>query len=114
MSFLSFLFGNTSVSDKISILDKQAYAKAIAGKKVQLVDVRTAREYAAGHIKGAANIDFFHFKTFESAFDTYDRSKPVYLYCQSGNRSQKAARRLLAMGFEEIYDLSGGYAAWKR
>lgn len=114
MSFLNVLFGNTSASDKISILDKQEYAKTIAGANVQLVDVRTAREYAAGHIKGATNIDFFRSSVFETAFDRLDRSKPVYIYCQSGNRSQKAARRLLGMGFEEIYDLKGGYVAWRR
>lgn len=115
MSFLKAIFGSKSLSDKIQILQKPAYHKAITtGSKVQLVDVRTAREYNKGHIKGAKNFDFFNSNQFKNGFESLDKSKPVYLYCQSGNRSQKAASRLVAMGFEEIIDLAGGYSAWSR
>ncbi|MEC8830755.1 MAG: rhodanese-like domain-containing protein [Bacteroidota bacterium] len=34
------------------------------------------------------------------------------MYCQSGNRSQRAARKLVKMGFTEVYDLRGGYRTW--
>ena len=114
MSIFNLLFGGKPKSDKVSILSKEEYAQAIKKGKVQLVDVRTAREYGAGHIKGAKNFDFFSSGQFKSGFETLDKSKPVYVYCQSGNRSQKAAGRLVAMGFEEIIDLAGGYGAWSR
>ena len=42
-----------------------------------------------------------------------DKDKPVYLYCRSGARSQKAARKLIDMGFEKVYDLKGGFMRWK-
>ncbi len=113
MSFLNTLFGSReTASGSIQILDAKAYAEAIMAKKVQLVDVRTPIEYRSGHITNAINIDFFNGKAFEQAFAELDKDKPVYLYCRSGARSQKAARRLDQMGFTEIYDLRGGYMRW--
>jgi rhodanese-related sulfurtransferase len=113
MSFLSALFGaKKETSGKIAILDRDTYAEAVTGKKVQLVDVRTANEFRGGHIKNAINIDFFNTGNFTKAFEKMDKLKPLYLYCRSGARSQKAARRLVAMGFSQIYDLKGGYMRW--
>lgn|SRR5690606_22357257 len=114
MSFLRALFGRKrDTSDKLKILDPSAYSKAITGNKVQLVDVRTPGEYKGGHIKKAINIDFFNRTDFERSFEKLDKEKPVYLYCRSGARSQKAAKRLIGMGFTQIYDLKGGYMHWK-
>ncbi len=113
MSILSALFGiKNETSDKIKILDPSAFAEEIAGKKVQLVDVRTANEFKGGHIKNAVNIDFFNAGNFTKAFEKMDKAKPVYLYCRSGNRSQQAAKRLVDMGFSQVLDLKGGYLRW--
>lgn len=113
MSFLSTLFGTKNeTSDKSAILDVNSYKEAITGKKVQLVDVRTAKEFKGGHIKNALNIDFFNSSGFNRSFEKMDKEKPVYLYCRSGARSQKAAKKLVAMGFSQIYDLKGGYSRW--
>ena len=113
MSLLSTLFGRKKeTSDKIAILDKSAYADAIMVGKVQLVDVRTSKEYKGGHIKNAINIDFFDTSNFNKSFQKLDKEQPIYLYCRSGARSQKAARRLVTMGFSKIYDLKGGYMGW--
>ena len=113
MSFLSMLFGiKTGTTDKISILDRATSADAIMINRVQLVDVRTFNEYNSGHIKNAIHIDFFNTSNFKKSFEKLDKDKPVYLYCRSGARSQKAARKLIAMGFSKIYDLKGGYMRW--
>ena len=113
MSFLSMLFGTKKgTTDKISILDRVVYADAIMIDKVQLVDVRTLKEYNSGHIENAINIDFYNSSNFKEAFERLNKDKPVYLYCRSGARSQKAARKLIAMGFSKIYDLKGGYMRW--
>ncbi|MFH6604431.1 rhodanese-like domain-containing protein [Maribacter algicola] len=113
MSFFSTLFGSKKeTSDKISVLDKNAYARAISGNKVQLVDVRTAIEYNSGHIKNAVNIDFFNAANFQKSFEKLNKDKPVYVYCRSGARSFKAAKKLVDMGFAQIYDLQGGYMKW--
>jgi len=113
MSFLSSLFGvKEETSNNITILDKNAFKQAISTKKVQLVDVRTSSEYNGGHINKAINIDFFNAQNFQKQFEKLDKTKPVYLYCRSGARSQKAARKLSGMGFTEIIDLKGGYSSW--
>lgn len=113
MSFINSLFSKKSAStDAIEILDLNAYKKAIAANDVQLVDVRTIEEYNAGHIENAINIDFFDQANFNENFAGFNREKPMYLYCRSGNRSQRAAKKLLEIGFKKIYDLKGGYKAW--
>lgn len=114
MSFLTSLFGNkTKSTDQIEILDLATFKEAITAEKVQLIDVRTGFEYKAGHIEKAINIDFFDRANFNENFSDFDREKPMYLYCRSGNRSQRTAKKLLEIGFKKIYDLKGGYKAWK-
>ncbi len=95
-----------------SILDVDDYKTIVVGKEVQLVDVRTPKEYQAGFIDDAINIDFFDQSNFKQAFNKLDKNKPLYIYCRSGNRSQKSAKILVELGFTEIYDLKGGYKAW--
>ncbi len=113
MNFFSSLFGGSALnSDKFEVLDKNAFKAAIRQKKVQLVDVRTPREYKGGHIGKAVNIDLFQGGSFKQAFEKFDKNKPVYLYCRSGSRSKKAAQKILDMGFEKVYDLQGGYMRW--
>jgi len=80
----------------------------------QLIDVRTAKEYNAGHLDRANNIDFFG-ENFRSDLQTaLDAKRPVFVYCKAGGRSSKAAKILQEMGCTEIYDLAGGYTAWSR
>lgn len=114
MSLFKTLFGSKSLqSDKFEILEVSKYKDAIMDPKVQLVDVRTAKEYKRWHIGKAINIDFFNAIDFQKSFEKLQKDKPVYLYCQSGSRSQKAARKLIEMGFEKIYDLKGGIVRWQ-
>lgn len=112
MSIFSFLFKGQTLPDEIQIMDRESYKEAISKGKVQLVDVRTKGEFMSGHIKGAKNIDFFQGSAFENAFSTFKKDAPVYIYCQSGNRSQRAAKRLVDLGFTKVYDLRGGYRDW--
>ena len=41
-----------------------------------------------------------------------NKDEPVYIFCRSGNRSQKARQIMLEHGFTQVYDLDGGYNAW--
>ena len=79
---------------------------------MQLVDVRTPREYETCHIPNAQNIDFLDAK-FELNIQNLDKSKPVIIYCQRGSRSAKCASKLIANGFVKVYDLDGGFAQWE-
>ncbi len=113
MTLFSSLFGaNAQQNDTIKILNPSDFKDAIKSKDVQLVDVRTADEFKAGAIESALNIDFFQQENFTEEFEKLDKEKPVYLYCRSGSRSQQAAGKLKAMGFNKIYDLQGGYMGW--
>ncbi|MCM4150352.1 rhodanese-like domain-containing protein [Arenibacter sp. N53] len=113
MSIFSTLFGTSrDKSDKIEILDPSKFSEAITDNKVLLVDVRTANEYGSGHIKNAINIDFFNSGNFERSFEKMSKENPVYIYCRSGARSQKAAYKLVGMGFKKVYDLKGGFMNW--
>ena len=113
MSFLSFLFGsNTPQNNTITILDKASFKIAINTKKVQLFDVRTANEFNGGHIKNAKNIDLFNQSDFKKEFNQLNKEEQIYLYCRSGNRSQKAAKKIERLGFKNIFDLKGGYINW--
>ncbi len=113
MSFLSSLFGSSVLnSDMFEILDKKTFKRVIQQKNIQLVDVRTPREFKSGHINKAINIDLFQMGNFKQAFEKLEKKRPIYLYCRSGSRSKKAAQKALEMGFEKVYDLKGGYMHW--
>lgn len=79
---------------------------------IQLVDVRTPEEYTGGHIANSQNIDY-NSPTFDSEIEKLDKSKPVIIYCKSGGRSAKCAKKLEDAGFVKIYDLNGGISEWK-
>ena len=78
-----------------------------------ILDVRTASEYSRGHLSGAVLIDYYQ-RDFSSQLNKLDKTKPVFVYCASGVRSNAAARELIRQGFKEVYDLSGGLSAWVR
>lgn len=108
MSFLSALFGEKpQQNESITVLSANEFKSQVEGKNVQLIDVRTPREFNSGHIKGAKNIDFFSGR-FNVEFIKLNKDKPVYVYCRSGSRSRQTAKKLSNMEFKEIYDLKGG------
>ncbi|MDR2786734.1 MAG: FAD-dependent oxidoreductase [Treponema sp.] len=72
---------------------------------VQLVDVRTPQEYAAGNINGFINIPLDDIRDNITAFD---RARPVYVYCRIGLRGYIASRIFAQYGFT-VFNLSGGY-----
>lgn len=113
MSFLSSLLGiKSKTSDIIDVLNQEDFKKALSNNPGLLIDVRTAREHLAGHIAKSKNIDIFNTSVFNKFFRDIEKNKPIYLYCRSGNRSQKAAYKLEKMGFKKVIDLKGGYSAW--
>lgn len=79
---------------------------------VQLIDVRTPKEYNEGHIGNAKNIDFLA-STFSTSINTLDKQKPVLIYCRSGKRSGDSVDKFLKLGFTKIYNLEGGILKWK-
>jgi phage shock protein E len=81
-------------------------AAQMQAEQGELLDVRTASEYEAGHLQGSQNIDFLSGE-FQAAVPTFSPDKTYYLYCRSGARSGKAAEILLASGFTKVYNIGG-------
>lgn len=76
---------------------------------VNLVDVRTPKEYSLGHIEGFINIPVDDLR---DNLNKLDKTKPVYLYCRSALRSYIASRIFMQNGFD-CYHLSGGYYLYR-
>jgi len=93
----------------VQVSEFETLVKAGAGT---VLDVRTPKEFAEGHLNGAVNINYFD-KDFKAQVAKLDKSKPVYVYCHSGGRSAKAMTIMQGEGFKTVYNLTGGYSAWK-
>ena len=76
-----------------------------------ILDIRTPEEFAAGHIAGAINIDYYA-SDFEQRLGVLDLDVPYVMYCNSGNRSSNALPLMDSIGFSEVYELDGGIQAW--
>ncbi|WML30732.1 rhodanese-like domain-containing protein [Neobacillus sp. OS1-32] len=78
-------------------------------RKAQLIDVREPNEFDAGHILGARNIPMSQLKM---RMKEIRPDLPVYLYCQSGMRSARAAQFLYKKGYKDLTQLQGGFKKW--
>jgi rhodanese-related sulfurtransferase len=94
-------------------LKVEEFAKLAADKGNAILDVRTSREYAAGHLAGALNLDI-HSPDFEKKAGEIGKDKTCLVYCASGVRSVKACKVLGQLGFVKIYNLPGGFGAWSQ
>lgn len=93
-------------------VDVEEFATLIANKEVILLDVRTADEYAEGHIPDVVfNIDVLKEDFTSLAEKHLDKDKTIALYCRSGNRSKTAARSLTELGYDVI-ELNSGIKGW--
>lgn len=82
-------------------------------KKVQLLDVRTQKEYTDKHIANSINLDWNQKAEFEEGTSSkLNKKKPVYVYCLSGGRSAQAAKTLAEQGFT-VYEIEGGILKWE-
>ena len=75
-----------------------------------IVDVRTASEFEAGHLKNAENVPVDQVATVAR---DWDRAEPLLVYCATGSRSSGAVSQLQSMGFRTIYHFSQGLVAWQ-
>ena len=80
---------------------------------VVVLDVRTEREYAAGHLVGAVFLDQSEVGFERRAESVLPKGRTVAVYCRSGRRSASAAARLSALGYRCV-NLEGGIVAWEK
>ena len=74
-----------------------------------LLDVRTVKEFEAGHIEGAVNIPVDEIR---NRLNEIPAGKRIDIYCEAGLRGYLASRILRQNGFNEVFNLSGGYVLW--
>ena len=101
-------------TDQLTKTGPEDFEKGIAGTNVQLLDVRTFKEYNTGHIKNALQTDWTNYSQFSDRIQYLDKDKPVYIYCLVGGRSTAAADWMRKSGFKNVVELIGGINAWKQ
>jgi rhodanese-related sulfurtransferase len=88
------------------------FEKLRSQKTNVVLDVRTPKEFAAGHIPGAVNIDF-NSADFVKKVTALDTNKTYLVHCAVGGRSAKACDKL-SQQFPHLYNLEGGMKAWEK
>ena len=91
----------------------EAHALLAGSEPPLFIDVRLTEEWDEGHIPGAIHLPR---NNLESRVETLvrDKERPLVVYCASGSRSVFATASLLELGYENVVNLAGGFADWKR
>jgi len=112
--FLFFTFASCQAQpEKTAKISPDEFEKAVSGKNVQILDVRTAGEFKTGHIKNALQADWALQQQFSERVQYVDKHRPVFIYCLVGARSSAAADWMRKNGFTDVIELTGGINAWK-
>ena len=77
-----------------------------------LLDVRTKSEFMNGHLPEAGNLNYYALD-FRMRLLLLPRNQPIYLYCNTGYRSEKAAEILIENGYNDVYNLQHGIMEWE-
>lgn len=96
---------NISIDETAALLNKD--------KDVVVLDVRTPKEFQAGHIKGATNINFQD-KDFADRIAKLDKSKTYVIHCAAGGRSARACDKIKDMDFKNMLHMKEGFNAWEK
>lgn len=104
-----FLTGCSSSGGATNVGASEFIAK-IGEPGVVIVDVRTPEEFAAGHLRGAVNLDVSA-ATFDSQISALDKNVAYAVYCRSGNRSTIAVGKMSDARFTNLFNFNkGGFA----
>lgn len=116
-SFRGFIFitllSCQAFSRQKTQLTVDEFEKGIGNANSQLLDVRTAGEFRSGHIAHALQADWTNQDQFHNRVQHLDKTKPLYVYCASGGRSKAAAQWFRSNGYNQVYELTGGFIKWK-
>lgn len=110
MLLLWNLYG--SLLSGISQLEPGDVVRMMNRDHAAVVDIRLPADFEAGHILNAINIPQGELGEKQKELGKYQQ-KPLVVYCENGSTSTQAIRLLKAGGFEKVYGLNGGLAAWR-
>ncbi len=103
LAFLSFGLAQPKI---VTVDDLKA---ALSNPKVFVIDVRTPQEFAQGHIKGAVN---WPVQQIDRWWNKVPKDRPVYIHCNTQNRSGVAVQYLVNKGYQNLFLVYGGSQAW--
>lgn len=107
-AMLLWPFVRTKVSGPV--LNTLQVTQLINGKNATIVDIRTPEEFAKGSLPNARNLPAEKVKDGAGALK---KDKPVIVVCANGRSASKAAAQLRSNGFNDVFVLGGGLAAWR-
>jgi rhodanese-related sulfurtransferase len=111
-TLMSCAQNNTSNASNELTISTKAFSAGVTQLGAQILDVRTAGEYQSGHIANALQANWLDPKEFKNRTQHLDKSKTIYIYCQSGGRSASAQAALMEAGFK-VVNLEGGMSNWR-
>jgi thioredoxin len=109
--FTMYSIFSRAQSPYIKQLDPSGFQAKVLSEKGSLLDVRTPSEFSNGHIKDAGQLNYYA-SDFKKRLLMLPKNQPVYLYCNTGYRSQRAAEILAQNGYKDVYNLERGIMAW--
>lgn len=89
------------------------FKKLVENSSGTLLDVRTLGEFKNGHIKDAGYLNYYALD-FRQKLLLLSKNQPIYLYCNTSYRSQKAALILVENGYKNVYNLEHGIMEWNQ
>lgn len=92
-------------------LTPDEFEKSYIADGTVTIDVRTADEFAQGHLYHAVNIDWQKDGFMDEIKENFNTTLTLAIYCRSGKRSAAAAQALSDAGYK-VLNLTGGYTAW--
>ena len=112
-SLLFVSFAAVAADPAVKNVGVEEFAKLRDTKTHVVLDVRTKKEYDAGHMPGAVLIDF-NSPDFSENVAKLDKSKTYLVHCAAGGRSAKACDKMSTMKFTSLVNLEGGFGAWEK
>ena len=106
-----FLFTACGQNPNVKQVNSIEFEKLIKDSTGTLLDVRTLGEFKNGHVADAGQLNYYALD-FRRKLLLLSKDQPIYLYCNTGYRSQRAAEILVKNGYKEVYNLEHGILEW--
>ena len=98
------------IAGYVTLTAQEAKKRIDTETDIILVDVRNPKEYAEGHLLNSVLIPFKELET-QSPIKIPNKDATVFIYCTSGNRSKAASKKLVFLGYSQVFSI-GGINEW--
>ena len=112
ISFILSTFSVSAQNANVKQVNPDEFQKLIAKPGGVLLDVRTRSEFKNGHISNSGQLNYYTFD-FKKKLLLLPKDEPIYLYCNTGYRSERAAKYLVENGYKNVYNLEHGIMDWE-